>query len=119
VRRIGRALSNYVERVLAYTIKYTHGGLRMSLRLLPVSLLFWASFEAFGFFVRRSHAGWSERIPDTLLFGIVDSGLLIVLAVNGIAVALFAVLSLLNFCRRSLKAHFADRSVRKFMAGGS
>ena len=115
-RRIAQALQLLVQRILAYSIKYTHAGLKRTLRILPVPLVLWALFEVLDVLLKHSGAGWSQTVVDALAYRVLHSTLTIVLIANGAAVVLLAILGFLNFCRRSVMRYFADRSLKKFLA---
>jgi glycosyltransferase involved in cell wall biosynthesis len=115
-RRIIRTLNPCLQRILSYSIKYTQSGLKESMRYLPATFTSWASFEVLSMLLRHFDAGLSQSIADTLVYRILYFGLTIVLAANGAAVVLLAVLSFLNYCRRSLKKYFSDRSLKTYLS---
>jgi glycosyltransferase involved in cell wall biosynthesis len=114
--RAVQALSLYLQIFLSYLIKYVQGGLKQSLTFLPASLVSWGSFELLNIFVSRFHGGLFEALVGSLPYRFLASFWPIVVIAHVGAIAFFAILTFLNFCRRSAKVYRTDRSLKKYLA---
>lgn len=116
-RRVGEALWIYLQRFLSYSIKYAQGGLKKSIKYLPVSSIIWASFEVLNLLLLKLEADSAQfSITHVLAYRALLLCLRVVLLANGAAVVFFAILNLLNYCRRSLKQYLLGRSLRKYLS---